>query len=100
MAPSDNPLITMKSLTVRFEPFSKAGRAEHLILMFGDTLPAEKSSALRTAGHCLAKPMIQTALVSDVLHGHLAKLILYSLITKDSVGRKLAIQGMPKLPKI
>jgi len=65
----------MKSLTVRFEPFSKAGRAEHLILMFGDTLSAEKSSALRTAGHGLAKPMIQTALVSDVRHS--SRIIYY-----------------------
>ena len=68
MAPPKNPLISMQSWTVGFEPFSKAGRAEHLILMFGDTLPAKKAPALRTAGHCLAKPMIQTALVSYVRH--------------------------------
>jgi hypothetical protein len=58
MATPNNPLITMQSLTAGFELFSKAGRAEHLILMFGDTLPAKKAPTLRTAGHCLAKPMI------------------------------------------
>ena len=83
-----NPLIGVKSLSARFKSFSKAGGAEHFIFMLGDTLPAEKLAALRTAGHCLSKHMIDTALVSDVRHGHLAKLFLYSLITKNSVCRK------------
>jgi hypothetical protein len=63
-----NPKIGVKSLPARFKSFSKAGGAEHFIIMFGDALPAEKSAALRTTGHCLAKHMIYTALVSEVRH--------------------------------
>ena len=76
MAPTKNPLIAVKSVPGRFEPFAKAGRAEHFIIMLGDTLPAEESAALRTAGHCLAKHMIQTTLVSEVRH--LSLFVYYS----------------------
>jgi len=87
-----NPLIGVKSLPARFESFSKAGGTEHFIIMFSDALPAEKAAALRTTGHCLAKHMIYTALVSEVRHSQLAKSFIQSLITKGSVCRNLTIQ--------
>lgn len=75
MAPAKDPLEAGKYLRGRLAPFTEAGGTEHLILMFGDTLPAEKPSALRTAGHCLAEPMIQAALVSEILHNYLENLL-------------------------
>ena len=71
MTASKNPLKAMKSLPCRAQSLGKARGTEYLVRMFCDTLPAEKSAAFRTAGHCLAKHMIKTALVSDVRHGFL-----------------------------
>jgi len=36
--------------------------------MFRNALPAEKTSAPRTAGHCFPKHVIETTLVKDVGH--------------------------------
>jgi hypothetical protein len=66
----------MESLPGGLQSPRKARGTEHLIRMFGDTLPAEKSAAFRTAGHCLAKHMIKTALVSEVRHGFLMNLMV------------------------
>ena len=76
MTASKNPLKAMESLPGGLQSLGKARRTEHLVLMFCDTLPAEKSAAFRTAGHCLAKHMIKTALVSDVRHGYSANLFV------------------------
>jgi len=65
---SENPPIGVKSLPARFKSFSKAGGAEHFIIMLGDALPTEKPAALRTTCHGFAKHMIYTALVSEVRH--------------------------------
>jgi len=58
MGPTKNPLKAVRSVFARFEPFAKAGRTEHFIFMFGDTFPTEKSTALRTTGHGLAKHVV------------------------------------------
>lgn len=68
MTASKNPLKTMESVPDGLQSLGKTRRTEHLVRMFGDTLPAEKPAAFRTASHCLAKHMIKTALVSDVRH--------------------------------
>ena len=69
MTASKNPLKAMKSLPCRAQSLGKARGTEHLVRMFCDTLPAEKSIAFRTAGHCLSKHMIKTTLVCEVRHG-------------------------------
>jgi hypothetical protein len=68
MGASKNPLKAVESLGSRLQSLRKARSTEYLVRMFGDTLPAEKSIAFRTAGHCLAKHMIKTALVGEVRH--------------------------------
>ncbi len=100
MAPTKNPLIAVKSVPGRFEPFAKAGRAEHFIIMLGDTLPAEESAALRTAGHCLAKHMIQTTLVSEVRHSYLANFaFLPNLIFKSMKSPGIPRNSAPLIEK-
>jgi len=93
MTASKNPLKAMKSLPGGLQSLGKTRRTEHLVLMFCDTLPAEKSAAFRTACHCLAKHMIKTALVSEVRHSYLANFaFLPNLIANGSICRNLAIQ--------
>jgi hypothetical protein len=99
MTASKNPPKAMKSMPCRLQSLRKAGRTEYLVRMFGNTLPAEKSIAFRTAGHCLAKHMIKTALVCQVRHGYLANFaFLPNLIFNGSISRNLAIQRT-KVPK-
>ena len=71
-----NPLKAMKSIPGRLQSLRQARGTEYLVRMFGDTLQAEKSIAFRTAGHCLAKHMIKTALVCQVRHGYSGNLFV------------------------
>ena len=88
MGASKNPLKAMKSMPCRLQSLRKARSTEYLVCMFGDTLPAEKTIAFRTAGHCLAKHMIKTALVCEVRHSYLANFaFLPHLIFNGSIGR-------------
>ena len=55
---SKNPLISLEFFPGGLMPFSKAGGAQHHILMLGDALPAKKTAALRAAGDCLAQHVV------------------------------------------
>jgi hypothetical protein len=48
--------------------FFQAGGADHAVVMLGDTLPAEIMSALRATRHRFASGMIETTLMSQILH--------------------------------
>ena len=85
MTASKNPLKAMKSMPGRLQSLGKARSTEHLVRMFGDTLPAEKSITVRTAGHCLAKHMIKTTLVCEVRHGFLIICLLLTMIKSGSI---------------
>ena len=85
MGASKNPLKAMESMPCRLQSLRKARSTEHLVRMFGDTLPAEKSIAFRTAGHCLAKHVIKTALVCEVRHGFLITCLLLTMIKSGSI---------------
>jgi hypothetical protein len=47
----------------------QARGADHAVVMFGDALAAKMPSALRATRHRFASGMIETTLLSQILHG-------------------------------
>jgi hypothetical protein len=68
MPQTEKPLKPVKFCLVRSELPFKASRAEDLIRMLRNTLPAEKSAALRATGRRFTKLMVVTTLVCQVWH--------------------------------
>ena len=68
MTQAQKPLKAVRSGAVGLELLAEAKRAEDLIGMLRNALPAEKAAALRTSSHRFAKLMMVTALVCQVLH--------------------------------
>jgi hypothetical protein len=52
----------------RLGSFTKARCTENPVLMLRDALPAEKTAALRAAGHRLTQHMIETASIDYIRH--------------------------------
>ena len=61
-------LITDRFFCRRPNQFTKTGRAQNFVFVFGNALPAEKPAALRTASHCFPRHMILTTLMSKIRH--------------------------------